>query len=115
MLKSIHKRPKFIQTIIIKKSKYGSFLGVSTFTLEERKRGFLRSRIKKGLSETSKNWGETYPVSSRTLPLVFRLNARYKPLIEVRSRIDVSARIRTSSHFRKCDNKLFGLIINVLK
>ena len=82
MLKSIHKRPKFIQTIIIKKSEYGSFLGVSTFTLEERKRGFLRSRIKKGLSETSKNWGETYPVSSRTLPLVFRLNARYKPLIE---------------------------------
>lgn len=31
---------------------------------------------------TSKNWGETYPVSSRTLPLVFRLNTRYKPLIE---------------------------------
>ena len=35
-----------------------------------------------GGSATSKNWGEAYPVSSRTLPLVFRLNARYKPLIE---------------------------------
>jgi len=90
-------------------------LGVSTFTLEERKRGFLRSRRKKGLSETSKNWGETYPVSSRTLPLVFRLNTRYKPLIEVRSRIDVSARIRAPSHFRKRDDKLFGLITNMLK
>ena len=68
-----------------------------------------------GGSATSKDWGTAYPVSSRTLPLVFRLNPRYKLLIEVRSRIDVSARIRTPSHFRKCDNKLFGPIINVLK
>ena len=35
-----------------------------------------------GGNATSKNWGEAYPVSSRTLPLVFRLNPRYKPLIE---------------------------------
>ena len=66
-----------------------------------------------GGSETSKNWGEAYPVSSRTLPLVFHLNAQYKPLIEVRSRIDVSARICAPSHFRKCDNKLFGPIIKI--
>jgi hypothetical protein len=41
MLKSIHKRPKFIQTIIIKKSEYGSFWGLAPFTstLVEEKRG----------------------------------------------------------------------------
>lgn len=35
-----------------------------------------------GRSATSKDWGEAYPISSRTLPLVFHLNARYRPLIE---------------------------------
>ena len=29
-----------------------------------------------------KNWGAIYPISSRSLPIVFQLNEKYKPLIE---------------------------------
>ena len=29
-----------------------------------------------------KNWGSLYPISSRSLPIVFQLNEKYKPLIE---------------------------------